>query len=352
MVDPIEIKLDEIDSKIDQIIYAPKQPRYFEISAGGKMVPPGGLPQAASGNFLESILGKMTSGGSGAGGAAAAGAVAGGVAAAIMILADLLKQAIGKSKIISTVLQSVSDALGLLVDLILLPFLPALTMGIVSLYGAITSFGDWWKTVWDTIKEEGLIGLVKLGLQWIWDKLVEWEMSILKWLFSDKPLGEKIIDVALAIGSIFGGIFAKLGEMVIGNILDLVFGEGTYAAVKQVSFNIAATLIDAGITFIKDLLSFIFGESDASKLNTEITFAINLKEAGSQMAWDLLKGAYDLGTTFSEKTGVKSPQAIGGLVTPISPAAGLTLNFYGLTNDDLPGKIMEILRGFGAGWKL
>jgi phage-related protein len=346
-----------------------------------------------SSGFLDQAIKSLT-GGSKLGGALAAGGAAGLTAAAVMELVTVLKDMVKNSKIASTVQNQINSALGLLLDLVLLPFLPLLVFGIIQLYSAILGFGNWWKTVWDTIKKEGLIGLVKLGLQWIWDTLVAWEQALLKWLFGEETLGQKVVDLAIAFSTLLGGIFGYIGEKVIGTILDFIFGEGTYDKAKQAVLNILASLIDGGIAIIKPLIEFIFGIGTLTK--TLIDFTINLLKSGLDLIWqfiefilnissfvidftvNLLKGAggilWDIVSGIS--SGVASTLSTtgnilgfadggtvpGGIGQPtlavvhggetITPAGqqngGNTFHLYGLTSDQLQQQVKTILRQEGA----
>jgi hypothetical protein len=58
-------------------------------------------------------------------------------AAGILLLVAALHKATAQSKIIGVINSSISKALGLFIDLVLLPFLPLITAGIINLYTAI-----------------------------------------------------------------------------------------------------------------------------------------------------------------------------------------------------------------------
>jgi hypothetical protein len=110
-----------------------------------------------------------------------AGAVAGGVAAGVLILADVIKDATKQSKILTMIQETIGNMLGLLIDVILIPFLPIIVWAIVNLYNGIMAF----KTSWDLLFGEGLAkGLVKLSLllmpMGVPAKIV---VGILDWLF-------------------------------------------------------------------------------------------------------------------------------------------------------------------------
>jgi hypothetical protein len=65
-------------------------------------------------------------------------------AAGMVLLAAALYKATQQSKIVSVMESSIAKALGLLIDLVLLPYLPLITWGIIQLYNSITDFGKQW----------------------------------------------------------------------------------------------------------------------------------------------------------------------------------------------------------------
>ena len=126
-MDDVEVRLEEITAKIDQIAYTQVAPRrYYEISDTGKMIPPDKVME----NALKSVTG----------GGIFGGAMAGVMAGTIMV--DLLKQILNQSKILNTVTGQIMKALGLAVDLILLPLVPLITWFLMQLYNVIlAAFG-------------------------------------------------------------------------------------------------------------------------------------------------------------------------------------------------------------------
>jgi len=178
MVDPIEIQLDEIEqhvlktqADVDRLM------RDFSKPETGKdllaQLPGGG----GGGGFFDQIIGKIA-GGKGAG-LLGAGGAAGLAAAGVMKLADIIGDAISQSKILTTVFGTIGKALGLLIDIILLPFLPILTTGIIWLFQGIMAFHRLWTSIWNgkvfqdlkdgvtslgTALGKGLEGLLTLGI--------------------------------------------------------------------------------------------------------------------------------------------------------------------------------------------
>ena len=62
-----------------------------------------------------------------------------------VILAKAITKMVANSKILSTVFGTLNKLLGLLVDVILLPFLPLIMGGLLFLAEAIMGFSDWWQ---------------------------------------------------------------------------------------------------------------------------------------------------------------------------------------------------------------
>ena len=194
-MDNIEVKLDEIEehvlktqADVDRLMRDFSKPDKAKDILGGM---PGG-----GGGMFDQIIKAITGGGKG-GGMMGAGVAGGMAAVGIMALVDILKDAVSNSKILTTVLGTIGQALGLLIDVILLPFLPFLITGIIWLYEGIMIFYKFWNGIWSgktiqtigsalstlgTILAKGIGGLLQLGinflgaagsmiwnfLQWLW----------------------------------------------------------------------------------------------------------------------------------------------------------------------------------------
>jgi len=169
MVDPIEIQLDEIEihvlktqADVDRLMRDFSKPDYKAASKAAGM----GFPEAGGGGFMDQVIKAI----GGKGGALGAAGLAGGAAAAgIMILADVIKEALSNSKILTTVLGTISKALGLLIDVILLPFLPILTVGIIWLFQGIMLFHKLWSSIWTSKVIQNLV----LGIKTVSDFLAK-----------------------------------------------------------------------------------------------------------------------------------------------------------------------------------
>ncbi len=145
-MDNIEVKLDEVEehvlktqADVDRLM------RDFEKPDKAKDIL-GGMP-SSGGGFLEKLIGKL----SGKGGIMSAGIEGGMAAAGVIALVKVIGDAISNSKILTTVLGTIGQALGLLIDVILLPFLPILITGIIWLYQGIMQFYKLWSTTVKTL---------------------------------------------------------------------------------------------------------------------------------------------------------------------------------------------------------
>ena len=195
-MDNIEVRVEELISKhardldkeeTERIKWMKSEAEYFN-----KTNPSSG----SGGGFFDQIIKAITGGGKG-GGMMGAGVAGGMAAVGIMALVDILKDAVSNSKILTTVLGTIGQALGLLIDVILLPFLPILITVIIWLYEGIMIFYKFWNDIWSgktiqtigsalstlgTTLAKGIGGLLQLGinflgaagsmiwnfLQWLW----------------------------------------------------------------------------------------------------------------------------------------------------------------------------------------
>ena len=344
MVDPIEVKLDEMDAKIDQIAYAPKYKATYEI---GEL-----LKSRATGGFLDTIMRGLT--GKGALGGIAGGIAAGGAAGGLLVLADAIAGLTKQSKILGDVQANLTKSISLLVDLVLMPFLPLIYGGIIALYSGIVGFGGWWKEVWDTMKKEGLVGMVKLGLSWAYDTLADWLVNLTEWLFSDKPITTKIAEIGLAILDFIGDMHIPgLPGMTIKKILSWIFGDSK-ETLQAITTSLIVNLIEGGMKFISRVLDYIFGEGGIGR-NT-LDFTINLIRGAGDWLWNLIEGIYNVGAESLNKISggtINLPVSAGTSSTTsnrTNNGGNLTQNFYGLQPEGLDQQIKDALRQFSGGW--
>lgn len=317
--------------------------------------------------------------------------------AAIEALEKVLTEAVNNSKITNTIDKEISKALGLLVDLILLPFLPLLVYGIITLYMAIINFGKWWSDLVAFLKEHGILGLLKLAVEAVWKAVDEWIKNLIKWLFGGETKPLKMIESALKVvwGVIEGIIntilkflfgegvkiksidaalkvaFQNLPE-IIGYVLGFIFGVAVKSTINVIGLTISLYKTIASILW--SIVEFIFGMFTGKTQDT-IDFGISLfKLDASNPIWKLVESVFSGGMGFLENLGVgfkaglnvfeqggvvpgSGPQIAivhgGETITPAGKSAGgNTFNFYGLTADQLPEKVRSILRQEGSRYTL
>jgi hypothetical protein len=300
--------------------------------------------QAKPPSFLESIMKSAT-------GPMGTALMAGGAAGGVLMLADAIKDLTKQSKILNDVQSNLTKSVSLLVDLVLLPFLPLIYGGIVMLYSGIVGFGTWWKDVWDTLKKEGLIGLVKLGLQWGLETLLDWQKKLTEWLFSDKPLSLKILDMALSFNDLISN-FEFLPGISIQKLISWIFGDRKLE-ISKMAFDLVAGFFDGGLKFIGKLLDFIFGDGTMGK--SVIDFTINLVQGAGDWLWKLISGLYNTGAeALSSITGptINFPVSLGSGSTSTTTTTTGDQNVYIQSNGqfDLQQAVIEVLRKFGGQW--
>jgi hypothetical protein len=329
MVDPIEVKLDEIDAKIDQIAYSPKYKQTYEIDEMMKK--------------------------SGGGGAVAGGAAAGGIAAGILILADVLKDAIRNSKIISKSLELVGNALGLLIDLVLLPFLPIIAGGLIMLYQGIIAFGMWWKDVWSTIQKGGIVALLSMGLKFITDTLQTWGQGLLDYLFGKGTVKNPNLALSIGVMAIAKTIFQDLPLAILTGILDLLFGKGSTAnLIKAVQLQVNLALGDP-LGWLSSVVKGIFQPKTGTQF--AISFLLNPTLATAGWLSNFIKACFGGGLT----NGITLPAinlpfnfTLGSTPTSTSTQTQhntILVNGGGNSGGtDIAAEIVNALTSFGSGW--
>jgi phage-related protein len=125
---------------------------------------------------------------------------------AIEALEATMQEAVNNSKILNALDNAIAKALGLLVDVILLPFLPLLTAGIIWLFKEIMEFRVFWMKIWNsqlvkdmaTVFSKGLAALLNLMID-VPTALAQGTLKILEWLMG---LAGGIINLLLTIPEI------------------------------------------------------------------------------------------------------------------------------------------------------
>lgn len=280
MVDPIEIKLDEIE-ETQQKTWADVQRLMRDFSRPEtKKEMLAQLPGGSSGGIFDAAINKLVGKvGGGSGGALATGMAGGMAAGGIMALVQIIGEALSSSKILMTTLKLISTALGLLIDVILLPFLPILVMGILWLFRGIMLFHQLWSKIWNSnviqglkkaievfagVMKEGLGALIQIAfVPLVAAAAIAW--SVLQWLW---------------------GVFTKDG----GNLGDLAIGFafGPLFYIVQWLYDVfngfvmlGALALDFALGPIGDLLKWLW---DAQVNGIKITLDFVSKAAESVMA--------------------------------------------------------------------
>ncbi len=289
------------------------------------------------------------------------------VVAAIDALEATLNEAVQNSKIMNTLDREISKALGLLVDLILLPFLPLLVGAIISLYGAVIEFGKWWNNVTTILEKEGILGLVKASLEIDKKIATDWVENLMKFLFGTDA--ERSAAVAGAIKVVTDFFKTVFGWTLLPQILEFLFGQ-TNKALKSIDFGVLVKSLTAAASLIWKIVEFIF-TGMASIFKNVVDFTINLgKGTGADLLWSIADKIIN-GIPMVAKIGVESAtgmfQSGYNAAASINPFKSQTtntsttnkattsnnnFNFYGLQPEQLPDKIMSELRKYGAGFFL
>jgi len=226
MVDPIEVKLDEIEdhvlktqADVDRLMRDFSKPE-----KGKELLGHGG----GGGGFLDQLVGKISGKGGAMSAALAGGMAAGGIVALVQIIAD----AISNSKILMTVLGTIGKALGLLIDIILLPFLPILTTGIIWLFQGIMAFHRLWTTIWNSkaiqtlndglktlggLLAKGAEAFFKIGIDFLTAKAAEaWTVLLWIWDLITKGIPANFA-LALSIGGMVWDFLKWLWDILTTN---------------------------------------------------------------------------------------------------------------------------------------
>jgi len=304
-----------------------------------KMNPQGTI----GGGFLYSIIKGMTSKG------ILGGLAAGGAAGGVLVLADVIKDLTKQSKILTTVQDTVGKALGTLVDLVLLPFLPILIFGLLYLYTAIMWVGKIWN---DWISKSGvgeaaskvLFPGDKSALERTIDFVSLINQLAKAWV---DGMAKLVLSTALFFGELFANIL-KFGIELVTNIAQelgkswLEFQKWIVDKVRDLITTISEAwtkvVTDFDTKFLQPLRKAIDSLRDMfiNMVNFVIT-KIN----------DFLPPGFKINTVptaaseFEAKWNAARAQENGGSGTTV------VNNFNGFTVDQLPGMVENALRQAG-----
>jgi phage-related protein len=343
MVDPIEIKLDEIDAKIDQIAYSPKYKATYEIDE--MMKKPGAVAGAGAGPTSPLTI-------------------AGGI-----IIATAIEGLTKQSKILSTVQETIGNALGLLLDLVLLPFLPLLVFGIINLYMAVIALGKAWDKF---IKSSGAFPDILDPNKSALDKVIDvlsWLNNLAKaWIDMMKGLIASVIkttaEIVIGIAKFLWDLGYEIGEILFNAISGAVKAVSAILdkVIAQIGKEISAVINNLKALFISAIS--VLGKAWDSLMKTLqnwLTGFLSLKWLTDPLGTlkDIIIGFFTAIYNF-----IRSIPVIGAMLPALSSSSGgstssssgssgstgggNTFNLFGLTADQLKTQVERLLREQGT----
>jgi hypothetical protein len=309
------------------------------------------LPGGPSGGIIDTAINKLVGKvGGGSGGAIGAGLAGGMAAGGVMALVQIIAEAISSSRILMTVMKLISTALGLLVDVILLPFLPILVMGILWLFRGIMLFHQLWSKIWNSqviqllkVALESLAALWRLGVMgnfsvlFSLDKAGSAVWSVLKWLWEV---------ITMAGGAISANLDFQLGTL--GYIVQWLYD------VFNGFVMLNALALDFALGPIGDLLKWLW-DAQINGIKITLDFVSKAAEgvmAAASTAGDWLSGFLSGGWLPSFADGGTVPgsgpvpiMAHGGeVVSKAGQGGNNTFQFYGYDDSKLKKTVENILR--------
>ena len=209
--------------------------------------------------------------------------MAAGVTPAVEALTKVLEEVLSQSKIMQALDKIIGQTLGLLVDLILLPFLPILIWVLKGLLAWVIDFGKWWNGFWkgdgkillDALKViAGYAGdLLKMAIDFSLKPIgafYELGAGFLKWLWSIATGAPAAVDIAFkAVGEVYdflkwlwnivttaAGIAIDFLFKIPGLVGDLLnwlweLGKGTVSFLSELGFSIPEP--------VKSILDWLMG---------------------------------------------------------------------------------------------
>jgi hypothetical protein len=240
-------------------------------------------------------------------------------------MTKVIKEFVKNSRVYNTLMGTLGKAMGLLVDVILLPFVPLFVWVLVGIFKIIMLFYKIWKELWDgkgiqTIAEwlkkvakyiaDGIGGLFKLGIEfltdvadkifqfliWVWENgklalefVVAAVTGFLKWLWDTFSEAGKA--VSLAIGFIVDTISDFLGwlwdvAMGIGNFITMNINDGSIGEWIKKIIDFAGKVLTITVDFVEAgsnaaVSAFQSGVSAVTKFVSGVASFIHLAKGGT-----------------------------------------------------------------------
>lgn len=286
-------------------------------------------------------------------------------------LEKVMKGMLGNSKIVNTFAGLLAKSMGLLVDVILMPFLPIFVWVMVGIFKIIMAFYKIWKEIWDskhiqTISEwlkklakhlsEGISGLFKLGVEflnavgqkifdfliWVWengklafDFVVGAITGFLKWLW------DTFVEAGKAASLSIGFIVDTVSEFLvwvwqvasgIGNFITMNLNLGTIAAFITKMLDLATNGLHIAVNFV---------ESGSAAASAAIGNVVNSIGMGLGLTPDIKTGLAKGGTV--SETGFAKVHE-GETIVP--KGGGVTVNISGQfkSDEDMYRRFVDRLR--------
>jgi hypothetical protein len=260
----------------------------------------------------------------GLGDAAVAGGVAGLAAGGILALVGVMGDVAKRSQILSNIMNLVGSILGLLVDLVLLPFLPLIVAGIMWLVKIILWLGAIWNAFWkdETVQAivKGIKDLVEAlakGVKWVLDLVFALPESLAK-------LWEKILS-GDPVSIVIGLLLAAAAYEILAWLLPLLAG----SKVVTVAMSILAPVLSAFMMWLTGL--FMTSPFIAWGITIGIGLVLGSVVVELLNLLGILGGISDLGEGFR----ANAKKWFEGLPGPIKVVVDALYNFLKVLTDIL-----------------
>jgi hypothetical protein len=368
------IKIDGLDG-LDQLVTGLKNVRKAADdanAAGAKPSKPrsirevmarSGIDQMYTGGKkssyeIDEMMGKKKGGGMDMMGM---GATAGATAAGVLILVKVLKDMVMQSKIANTFLGTLNKLLGLLVDVILLPFVPILVAVLLGLTYAIMAFMSFWLKL-NGGGSTGAGSTSNKAMNYL-TMAAEIAGALVGAIVGALLGGGYGAIIGAAIGAIITAVllgWAYQAGVDTGKALSLILGDWVYTAglnfgalIVKAGKDFGAWIIDLGAQFGQWLGGIKNGFYDVVGV---ITGGIESVKSTWKNLVDAITGwispLVDMFNTASQKI-AQSPvtqavNAVSQVPSNIGGAASNTALTFNTIGSDLANQVLNVLRQFGV----